>query len=462
MFPPPHQFSSGSMKKKSSQGNKFRADQSFSQRFSSGYGVEISPIQKRPKLSFDNQYNNSLLDVSTDNDASNNSVLSSYPSRKINNSSVNSSTFLSTSNRYYSELKSRSHLPLSSEMLTILRGVFDCAAMNYGAHESDNEVNLIGFIDDITENDCISIVCGVSQYHDLVQGLQRIYQTLSSDMTANERAHGVWITWSALITHIESESQPSSASISYKKALLEKKTKLQEELDRRRKVNRYNAMSREWASNSKEEYAKFLAEIVPDYWHHELPQDKLRGGGGAVASKQRESGGFDVTLHNDGRDEVKVDDGESKGSRYFREIQLKLQQLDIETRDNQQLLQVSDRVADEMAHKEENDLAAQREIDRLEAECSPEGDKGGARDLDLVAMRRKKLPPEEEDAVDKALASPHNGSLLIEKFNQDITRQKMSCLLPGECVVMTDICCKEDLKFVCEYFTILFHRYMAK
>ena len=50
-------------------------------------------------------------------------------------------------------------------------------------------------------------------------------------------------------------------------------------------------------------------------------------------------------------------------------------------------------------------------------------------------MRHTDLTVEEEDVVDKALARPHDNTILIDKFNQDISRLKMSCLRPGKYII---------------------------
>jgi hypothetical protein len=48
----------------------------------------------------------------------------------------------------------------------------------------------------------------------------------------------------------------------------------------------------------------------------------------------------------------------------------------------------------------------------------------------LLSSRRKPLTTEEETTVTAALSSPHNGTLLIEKFKIPMTRAKLSCLRP--------------------------------
>jgi Ulp1 family protease len=41
------------------------------------------------------------------------------------------------------------------------------------------------------------------------------------------------------------------------------------------------------------------------------------------------------------------------------------------------------------------------------------------------------LSPVEEQAVDQALAPPHDETVLVERFNAPIDRRKISCLQPG-------------------------------
>jgi hypothetical protein len=48
----------------------------------------------------------------------------------------------------------------------------------------------------------------------------------------------------------------------------------------------------------------------------------------------------------------------------------------------------------------------------------------------LLASRRRPLTTEEETTVAAALSSPHNGTILCEKFKIPMTRAKMSCLRP--------------------------------
>jgi hypothetical protein len=51
----------------------------------------------------------------------------------------------------------------------------------------------------------------------------------------------------------------------------------------------------------------------------------------------------------------------------------------------------------------------------------------------LLNARHRELSDEERSVVRDALARPHNDSLLIQTFNINMTRLKMSCLTPSKC-----------------------------
>eukprot|EP00602_Paraphysomonas_sp_CaronLab_P000220 CAMPEP_0185030244 /NCGR_PEP_ID=MMETSP1103-20130426/17070_1 /TAXON_ID=36769 /ORGANISM="Paraphysomonas bandaiensis, Strain Caron Lab Isolate" /LENGTH=521 /DNA_ID=CAMNT_0027565287 /DNA_START=187 /DNA_END=1752 /DNA_ORIENTATION=+ len=87
-----------------------------------------------------------------------------------------------------------------------------------------------------------------------------------------------------------------------------------------------------------------------------------------------------------------------------------------------------------------DDMMEQSSLQRSSSESSMEVDDDidqttiGA-DVDrihrLVQQRRAPLSNEDEIAVDNALSSPHDDTVIIEKFKIPITRLKLSCLLPN-------------------------------
>jgi hypothetical protein len=304
------------------------------------------------------------------------------------------------------------------------------------------------------------IICGANQYNDIIQALLRIDGSMLMErrISCGDYHHdSVWLTWTSIIQNLENAVTPSISSISVKNSVLKEQKKAIERLHELRKRNQANHMQRGWGRESKLEYAQFLADIMPEDYLNGIQSKAApsRGGGGAVFSReqqqqQQQDEGRAVdqaeahvpsrphalpSADIGGSEEGKVDGTDSKGTQYFREIGLQLSQLLLDSSKlDSNRAAVSDRVDEQMDRKEEKDRAAALEIERREAECALDVEVGGAAALQAarVAMRQFKLSEEEEDAVSRALARPHNDTILIDKFNQDISRLKMSCLLPGE------------------------------
>ena len=382
-------------------------------RFSTGYGLAISPIQKKPKTCSYSSFNSSFQ---TPNTNVVDMISAPYPYNTIASQSLQDSlsyfrnantSQLSPSSHYY-PANSRSHLPLSHEMYEILKDIFNCADVDCGRTKDLDEVSLTRFIDDVKNNSCIPIVCGVHQHNDLLQALSRINQTQLA--AATPVGQGVWLSWTNLITHLESVVTPSNDSIAFQYGVQQKIEKQRKKLLGLQQKRQYNQMQRDWGKASKEEYYAMLADQCP-----ELYGEGRSGGGGAVFSKQT------LLEDADGRDEGKTegkgeseegegtihgDTSDSKASEYFRDIQLQLANLDIaltnEDAGHRDRLGVSARIEEQMARKEETDAAAAKDMARHEAELSLEGE-GEEEDVvaGRVAMRLRALPADEVDAVDR-------------------------------------------------------------
>lgn len=355
---------------------------------------------------------------------------------------------------FYPHSTSRSHLPLSAEMFSILKGIFECAPKSCKSFEGEKEVNLNVFIADVKMNDCLPIVCGENQCHDLLQALHRVSDSLVT--TGNDHGLNAWVTWSDLIIHLESAAQPSTVSISNMNAIKEKQMRAIDDLKERKKANLLNQMQKKWGGSTKEEYLEFLERVLPDYARENNNASSTvlsQGGGGAVSSNQTARGAdregaerrhgnlqsenSDQIIVKECKEDKKVSTND-KGSEYFRRIQEQLSKLDLSSTQRSSRLGVSGRIEDQMARTAEERRQAEQEIARLEAECSLDDSEGRReeRQEGLVAMRKQPLSEKEEAAVEHSLAGPHDHSVLVDKFNQDITRLKMSCLLPGRSTCM--------------------------
>jgi hypothetical protein len=201
-----------------------------------------------------------------------------------------------------------------------------------------------------------------------------------------------------------------------------------EALEKKRKSKQLNMMSRNWGKESKESYLKFLQEVTNGEYISSPIVDPNR-----------------TTLFSTSNDNyTRNDKYSSKGSQYFEEIKLKLANLELKselnTISNHQNIEdrnkISDRISDMMISKEQNDKKSRDELLRLEEETRYTEEKEDINREDdtkkKIEMRRYVLSVEEEESVSRALSAPHNDTVIIEKFNQDITRKKMSCLRPGK------------------------------
>ena len=411
----------------------------------------FSPIQKRPRLtpSFTHSLPHSLTTSLP------HSLTSYTPPTTL--SRHNNSSLVPHSSHYYPP-NSRSHLPLTQEMIQILKVNFHCSSPDRGVSERDSEVNLLTFIQNVEKDDCIHIICGENQRSDILNALYRINDVLVDEQacrggdseygSSNVSLCCAWVTWTALIGHLESAVQPSSASVLIRKAIQEKQKKSMIDLHALRVKALRDRMQKAWGAQAKSEYEQFLYDNYPQQYpqrqscqprrtdtRNDTRNDtrKTSGGGGGVYSRPSENP--DTAQKEDsneiGGDDKVNDDGDSRGGHLFNEIQKQLSRLEVGDES------VVDRISERMANKGRDDRAAELEIQRKEADCSLEGNKGAGPEAvaALVAMRHTDLTVEEEDVVDKALARPHDNTILIDKFNQDISRLKMSCLRPGKYII---------------------------